>query len=98
LGAGGNRTHVTEGNGSNSSSIDWSYDDAYRLLSETNNNSAGTPILRTTYSYDSVGNRLTMGVGVGTQVTTTYSYNVLDQLVTAGNAQYYYDNRGCQVP
>jgi RHS repeat-associated protein len=85
---------VTEGNGSNSSSIDWSYDDAYRLLSETNNNSAGTPILRTTYSYDSVGNRLTMGVGVGTPITTTYSYNVLDQLVTAGNAQYYYDNRG----
>jgi len=91
LGLAGNRTKVIE---ADNSSIEWGYDDTYRLTSEIRKNSSSTPISQTNYTYDGVGNRLTMAVGVGTQVTTNYSYNLLDQLTSAGSLNYYYDNRG----
>ena len=84
----GNRLGVTEAGGS---SIAWSYDDAYRLTGETRLDAGGSPIATTTFSYDGVGNRLTMTVD---GATTNYTFNELDQLLTAGAASYAYDARG----
>ena len=84
----GNRLGVTEVDGS---SIAWSYDDAYRLIGETRLSPDGSPANETTYTYDTVGNRLRMTVG---GVTMDYTYNELDQLLTAGGASFAYDARG----
>ena len=84
----GNRLGVTEVDGS---SIAWSYDDAYRLIGETRLDPDGSPTNETTFTYDPVGNRLRMTVG---GVTTDYTYNELDQLLTAGGASLAYDARG----
>jgi RHS repeat-associated protein len=43
-----------------------------------------------TYTYDSVGNRLTMN-------TTSYTYGDADQMLTAGGVSYGYDARGNQT-
>jgi len=84
----GNRLSVTEADGS---SIAWSYDDAYRLLGETRFNAGGTPTNETTFAYDPVGNRLSMTID---GATTSYAYNELDQLLTAGGVSFAYDARG----
>ncbi len=88
LGSAGNRLGVAELDGR---SVQWSYDDAYRLVEEARLNSSGTVISQTTYTYDAVGNRLTMTVD---GQTTNYQYNALDQLVSAGTVRYAYDARG----
>ena len=55
----------------------------------------------TTYTYDPVGNRLSMtsdrDIGPGPQPepeTTTYTYDAANRLLTAGNMTYTYDNNG----
>ncbi|MHB8857268.1 MAG: DUF7948 domain-containing protein [Bellilinea sp.] len=84
----GNRLSLTEVDGS---SIQWTYDDAYRLASETRRDGSNAVTYQAGFTYDAVGNRLTQTVdGVATQ----YTYNELDQLLTAGVAQYRYDGRG----
>jgi RHS repeat-associated protein len=88
LGTAGNRLGVTEVDGS---SIEWVYDDAYRLLEETCFDSSGGVITQTAYTYDPVGNRLSRVIN---GQTTTYTYNELDQLTSVGAAQYSYDGRG----
>lgn len=87
----GNRTKVVNADGS---STLWSYDKAYRLVGETQLNSGGTQTSQTSYTYDAVGNRLSMTAG---SQTTQYTYNALDQLTSTSGAQttqYTYDGRG----
>jgi RHS repeat-associated protein len=88
LGPASNRLSVTDENGS---SIHWTYDDAYRLIGETFRDPNGTLLSRASYTYDPVGNRLGETVN---GVTTDYTYNELDQLVSRGSTQYAYDGRG----
>ncbi len=84
----GNRLGVTEADGS---SIQWTYDDAYRLVTERRYDSSNNVTYNAHYEYDPVGNRLSQNVN---GVLTNYTYNNLDQLLTAGSAQYQYDSRG----
>ncbi len=84
----GNRLSVTEADGS---SFQWTYDDAYRLSSETRRDASNAVAYQTDFTYDAVGNRLTQTDG---GVAMQYTYNDLDQLLTAGAAQYQYDGRG----
>jgi RHS repeat-associated protein len=88
LGPAGNRLSVTEMDGS---SIEWIYDDAYRLIGESRLDSGGTTVSETAFSYDAVGNRLSMVVD---GMTTSYSYNALDQMLSAGTTAFTYDARG----
>ena len=84
----GQRLGVTEADGS---SIAWTYDDANRLLSETMRDPSSAVTYQASFTYDPAGNRLSQIVN-GT--TTSYTYNSLDQVLTAGTAQYQYDGRG----
>ncbi|WP_075072943.1 RHS repeat-associated core domain-containing protein [Longilinea arvoryzae] len=84
----GNRLSLTEANGS---SIQWAYDDAYRLASETRRDASNAVAYQADFAYDAVGNRLMQTVGTA---TTQSTYNDLDQLLSAGTAQYQYDGRG----
>ena len=84
----GNRLSVTEADGS---SVQWSYDDAYRLLSETRLDSSNASTYQAAFTYDPVGNRLSQIVD---GATTNYTYNNLDQLLTGGTVQYQYNGRG----
>lgn len=88
LDAAGKRTRVTELDGS---TVDWRYDAAARLTQETRIDQQGTVQYAATYTYDAMGNRLSQTVN---GQTTTYSYNNLDQCVSAGMATYRYDVRG----
>lgn len=88
LGPSGIRLGVQEADGSHTN---WSYDDAYRLIRETQVQGNGTVSSDVGYTYDGVGNRLTMTANGS---TTNYQYNALDQLTSAGSAQYSYDGRG----
>jgi RHS repeat-associated protein len=83
----GNRLSVTEVGGS----IQWTYDDAHRLLSETRKDASNVTTYQATFAYDPVGNRASQTVNT---VTTNYAYNNLDQMLTAGTVQYQYDDRG----
>ncbi len=89
LGLAGNRTKVVEAGGN---SIEWGYDDAYRLTSEIFKSSAGTILTNTAYTYDAVGNRLSNATTAnGGTTTTSYTYNALDQITNTG---YVYDTMG----
>ncbi|MGC1378977.1 MAG: DUF6531 domain-containing protein, partial [Anaerolineales bacterium] len=89
----GNRLSVTEASGN---STHWTYDDAYRLLSETRKDSSNTVTARTAFTYDPVGNRLSQQITVdgGQPDTLNYTYNNLDQLQTVNSTQSRYDGRG----
>jgi RHS repeat-associated protein len=78
----GNRKTITETTNYTGTTVtrnlNYTYDDASRLLSEYSQQT-GSPSITTTYQYDAVGNRLLMGTGV---LTNTYKFNELDQLTT----------------
>jgi RHS repeat-associated protein len=75
--------------------ITWDYDNLYRLTEEARYNASDTLITETDFTYDDVGNRETQTVDT---LTTTYTYNALDQLdysVTSSvTTDYTYDDRG----
>jgi fibro-slime domain-containing protein/RHS repeat-associated protein len=84
----GNRLSLTEADGS---VTNWTYDDAHRLLEERRLDGGGTLIGQQSFTYDAVGNRLTM---TADGLTTSYGYNALDQLTSAGTTSFSYDGRG----
>ncbi|HEX7153857.1 MAG TPA: Ig-like domain-containing protein [Thermoanaerobaculia bacterium] len=85
----GQRASVQEVDGSRTT---WTYDEASRLTRETIVNGTGTTISELAYAYDQAGNRTSSTASNG--ASTVYQYNQLDQLTTAGPAQYTYDERG----
>ena len=87
-GTASNRLSVTEADGS---STHWAYDDAYRLINERRYDSNNAVLYNAHFTYDPAGNRLSQNIH---GVTTNYTYNELDQLLTAGSTQYQYDPRG----
>jgi RHS repeat-associated protein len=67
----------------------YGYDNLYRLTSWTAPSGQVTQ-----YTYDPVGNRLTMANSSG---TTTYTYDAADQMLTAGATRFTYDGNGNQI-
>jgi RHS repeat-associated protein len=87
LGAAGNRTAVAELNGRN---VSYGYDNDYRLLSETIASDPGGNNGAETYTYDAVGNRLTLNSTIPSlSGSMSYSYDANDRLTTDT-----YDNDG----
>ena len=83
----GRRTHIDELDGRRSQ---YQYDDLYRMTSETITDSQNGNH-QADYQYDAVGNR-TQSIING--VTTAYTYDVNDQLVSQGGETYTYDFNG----
>lgn len=81
----GNRLQVTDGSGKVTS---YAYDRLYQLTSVT----VGSQV--THFTYDAVGNRLSM-IAPGTSVS--YSYDAGDRLLTAGTTTFTYDPNGNQI-
>jgi RHS repeat-associated protein len=75
LGASGNRTSVTENTGR---TVNYTYDDLYRLTSETIANSANNGQIN--YQFDAVGNRLQRNSNVNLIANQTSSYDANDRL------------------
>ncbi|NEQ99906.1 MAG: hypothetical protein F6K30_24940 [Cyanothece sp. SIO2G6] len=92
LDAAGNRTGITEANGQQ---MVYTYDDLYRVLTETITDDSLNEVI-TTYSYDAIGNRLFQNHS--TEGLTTYTYDDNSRLLTEtqGDAvtEYTYDNNG----
>ena len=85
LGASGERLKVEELD----RTVEYSYDELYRLTSETI--TKGKTNTTYAYEYDNVSNRTLKNVDV---VETVYTYNSLNQLVSENNTTYEYDNAG----
>jgi RHS repeat-associated protein len=81
----GNRLQVTDGSGKVTS---YGYDQLYELTSV----GSGTKVTR--FTYDSVGNRLSL-TAPGTSMN--YSYDAADRLLTAGTSTFTYDANGNQI-
>ena len=80
----GNRTQITDGGGKVTS---LTYDKLYRLTSD----SAGKT---NNYTYDPVGNRLSL---TAPGLSVAYTYDSADKLMAAGNTMFHYDANGNQV-
>ncbi len=91
LGPAGNRTRVEEHGGAVRT---YEHDDLYRLSRETVS-VAGVAQLDDSFTYDAVGNRLsrTRIDGSGT-VTTPYTYDARDRLLTKGGDSFTWDDNG----
>jgi RHS repeat-associated protein len=93
----GHRRSVTELDGATTT---WEYNNAARLTRELRKNAAGTPAWDLHFTYDSMGNRMTMQDTVdGSSMAYTYQSNGLDQIaqVTVNGTMtrtYSYDPRG----
>ncbi|MBZ5536630.1 MAG: DUF6531 domain-containing protein [Acidobacteriia bacterium] len=81
----GNRLQVTDGSGKTTS---YGYDPLYQLTSVA----VDTKVTR--FTYDSVGNRLSL-TAPGTSIN--YTYDAADRLLTAGTALFTYDANGNQT-
>jgi YD repeat-containing protein len=79
----GNRTSKTDKDGKNET---YQYDAVYRLTRAAYPNGSFEA-----FTYDPAGNRLTRQDGAG---TITYSYDVANQMLTAGTDTYTYDANG----
>jgi RHS repeat-associated protein len=92
LDAVGNRKAVTEADGTR---VTWSYDSTYQLLHEQR---SGTNSYNVTYTYDPVGNRLTMR---DSGAPTTYSYDKANQSLNyqdnTGRTTFAFDGNGNQL-
>ena len=87
LGPAGNRTQVVEHTGR---TVIYTYDDTYKLTQEDIDDPDFG--LRTiSYIYDDVGNRLTK---TDNGVSTTYTYDDNDRLLTEDGIEYSYDDNG----
>lgn len=86
LGPVGNRTRIAESSGR---TVDYSYDNLLRLTQEVDTTGGTTTTTR--YTYDAVGNRLSMDQN---GAVTSYTYNAKNQLLTAGAARFAYDRNG----
>jgi RHS repeat-associated protein len=86
----GNTTKCTENNGD---VTDFSYDALYRLTRETKKDDEEEVLYDYSYEYDAVGNR-TKKTDEETQTETDYTYNDMNQMTTAGNITYSYDDAG----
>jgi RHS repeat-associated protein len=88
----GNRQRVVEVTGNR---VSWSYDNTYQLRNEQR---SGSNSYNITYTYDPVGNRLSL---VNGGVPTTSTYDAANQLVTAkttsGTTTYTFDAAGNQL-
>jgi len=82
----GNRLQVISSKGNITS---YGYDDLYRLISWANPSGHGT-----NYTYDGVGNRLSVAAPNG---TTSYTYDAADEMLTAGSASFAYDGNGSLI-
>lgn len=93
LDAVGNRLQVTEiGSGNSSVATAYEYDVLNRLHTVTY---PGTTV---TYTYDPMGNRLSMASTAGnTSSTISYTYDAGDRLLSAGTTAYTYDNNGNRI-
>ena len=85
LGASGERLKVEELD----RTVEYSYDELYRLTSETI--TKGKTKTTYAYEYDNVSNRTLKNVN---DVETVYTYNELNQLVSEDSTTYEYDNAG----
>jgi RHS repeat-associated protein len=75
--------------------VNYGYDDLYRLSSETVLDAAGTVTRQVNYTYDDVGNRTVLSDSAAG--TTAYQYDKNDRLLSetgATNATYTYDGNG----
>lgn len=61
------------------------------MLSETYKDAAGNVSRQNSFTYDAVGNRLTL---TGPSANVTYTYNTSDQLTSDGTSTYTYDANG----
>ncbi|MCI0397129.1 MAG: DUF6531 domain-containing protein [Chloroflexi bacterium] len=87
LDAVGNRLQEVDHNGR---IVDYTYDDLYRLVEEEITDSAlGNALIE--YTYDAAGNRLSQTENGN---LTSYTYDVNDRLLQAGDTIYSYDNNG----
>lgn len=87
LGPAGNRTRVVE---NDSRTVDYAYDVTYKLIGERITEPvSGTHVI--SYTYDAVGNRQTK---IDDGVTTTYTYDDNDRLLTENGTVYTYDDNG----
>jgi RHS repeat-associated protein len=86
LGAAGNRTAVTELGGR---TINYTYDDLYRLTSESIANDPHGINGSASYSYDPVGNRLNRSSSIAPVTPQSSMYDLNDRLTSDG-----YDNNG----
>lgn len=69
--------------------VTYTYDELYRLISETIETAEGTSII--IYEYDSNSNRISMNKN---GIVTQYVYNEINQLIQAGTVLYTYDDAG----
>ena len=93
LGPTGNRTRIDESTGATKQ---YTYDALYRLIQEQVTDLVASPLWSNSFSYDAVGNRLakTSTTGVNPPVTTNYTYNTADHLLTENGVAYAYDLNG----
>ena len=93
LGAIGNRTKIDEASGI---SRQYAYDQLYRLTQEQVVDPSGAQSYTTDFVYDAVGNRMskTTTPAATAVVSTDYSYNAADQLVSENGVTYSYDLNG----
>jgi RHS repeat-associated protein len=92
LGPTGNRTRIIENTNGVIDTLDYIYDNVYRLLNEKR---SGAHAYEITYEYDKVGNRMKKIIGAD---TTQYVYNNRDQLLHeilgTDTTSYDYDDNG----
>jgi YD repeat-containing protein len=86
LGAAGNRTAITELGGR---TVNYTYDDLYRLTNETIANDAHGVNGNASYSYDPVGNRLNRSSSIAPVPSQSSTYDTNDRLTSDT-----YDNNG----